>query len=244
MQRIVNRNDQLNTQTQLSYINSFGLHNIDALLGFETQDTEYAFNYMAGQDYPGDLYELTNAGSTSAETNRQSYRMTSFLGRANYNYADRYYLGLSYRTDGSSRLARENRWGSFWSVSGAWRFIDESFLNPVKNVLTDGKLRVSYGVNGTQPSDYYAYMNLYKYGIIYNGQSGMSIVGIANPDLKWEKNKTWNIGLDLSFIDRISVTFDYYQRKTSDLIYDLPVSQVGGYYDGNYGYTTRKTSVH
>ena len=193
---------------------------------------------MAGQDYPGDLYELTNAGSTSAETNRQSYRMTSFLGRANYNYADRYYLGLSYRTDGSSRLARENRWGSFWSVSGAWRFIDESFLNPVKNVLTDGKLRVSYGVNGTQPSDYYAYMNLYKYGIIYNGQSGMSIVGIANPDLKWEKNKTWNIGLDLSFIDRISVTFDYYQRKTSDLIYDLPVSQVGGYYDGNYGYTT------
>lgn len=238
MQRIVNRNDQLNTQTQLSYINSFGLHNIDALLGFETQDTEYAFNYMAGQDYPGDLYELTNAGSTSAETNRQSYRMTSFLGRANYNYADRYYLGLSYRTDGSSRLARENRWGSFWSVSGAWRFIDESFLNPVKSVLTDGKLRVSYGVNGTQPSDYYAYMNLYKYGIIYNGQSGMSIVGIANPDLKWEKNKTWNIGLDLSFIDRISVTFDYYQRKTSDLIYDLPVSQVGGYYDGNYGYTT------
>ncbi len=244
MQRIVNRNDQLNTQTQLSYINSFGLHNIDALLGFETQDTEYAFNYMAGQDYPGDLYELTNAGSTSAETNRQSYRMTSFLGRANYNYADRYYLGLSYRTDGSSRLARENRWGSFWSVSGAWRFIDESFLNPVKSVLTDGKLRVSYGVNGTQPSDYYAYMNLYKYGIIYNGQSGMSIVGIENPDLKWEKNKTWNIGLDLSFIDRISVTFDYYQRKTSDLIYDLPVSQVGGYYDGNYGYTTRKTSVH
>ncbi len=114
MQRIVNRNDQLNTQTQLSYINSFGLHNIDALLGFETQDTEYAFNYMAGQDYPGDLYELTNAGSTSAETNRQSYRMTSFLGRANYNYADRYYLGLSYRTDGSSRLARENR----WEVSG------------------------------------------------------------------------------------------------------------------------------
>lgn len=171
MQRIVNRNDQLNTQTQLSYINSFGLHNIDALLGFETQDTEYAFNYMAGQDYPGDLYELTNAGSTSAETNRQSYRMTSFLGRANYNYADRYYLGLSYRTDGSSRLARENRWGSFWSVSGAWRFIDESFTNPVKSVLTDGKLRVSYGVNGTQPSDYYAYMNLYKYGIIYNGQS-------------------------------------------------------------------------
>ena len=238
MQRITNQNEQLNTQTQLSYINSFGSHNVDALLGFETQETKYSYNYMAGQDYPGDLYELVNAGTTSAESNKVAYRMTSFLGRLNYNYADRYYLGASYRTDGSSRLARENRWGSFWSVSGAWRFIDEAFMSSVKNILTDGKLRLSYGVNGTQPSDYYAYMNLYKYGIKYNGLAGMSIVGIANPNLKWEKNKTWNIGLDFSFIDRISVTFDYYQRKTSDLIYDLPVSQTGGYYNSSNGYTT------
>ena len=238
MQRIINSNNQLNTQTQLTYINTFGQHNVDALLGFETQDTQYGFNYMVGQDYPGELYELTNAGSTSAETNKQGYRMTSFLGRVNYNYADKYYLGGSYRSDGSSRLARANRWGSFWSVSGAWRFINEGFMNPVKHILTDGKLRLSYGVNGTQPSDYYAYMNLYKYGIIYAGQSGMSIVGIANPDLRWEKNKTWNIGLDLSFIDRIGVTFDYYERKTTDLIYDLPISQTGGYYNDEYGYTT------
>ena len=238
MQRIINSNNQLNTQTQLTYINTFGQHNVDALLGFETQDTQYGFNYMVGQDYPGELYELTNAGSTSAETNKQGYRMTSFLGRVNYNYADKYYLGGSYRSDGSSRLARANRWGSFWSVSGAWRFINKGFMNPVKHILTDGKLRLSYGVNGTQPSDYYAYMNLYKYGIIYAGQSGMSIVGIANPDLRWEKNKTWNIGLDLSFIDRIGVTFDYYERKTTDLIYDLPISQTGGYYNDEYGYTT------
>jgi hypothetical protein len=66
----------------------------------------------------------------------------------------------------------------------------------------------------------------------------MSIVGIANPDLKWEKNKTWNVGLDLTFIDRINVTFDYYKRNSSDLIYNLPVSQVGGYYNSSYGYTT------
>jgi TonB-linked SusC/RagA family outer membrane protein len=237
-QRIINSNEQLNTQTQLSYAKTFGDHNIDALLGFETQDTQYGYNYMSGQDYPGDLYELSNAGTTSAESGKQGYRMTSFLGRVNYNYLNRYYLGLSYRTDGSSRLARDNRWGSFWSVSAAWRFVDEKFMEDVKNVLTDGKLRLSYGVNGTQPSDYYAYMNLYKYGIKYNGQSGMSIVGIANPDLKWEKNKTWNVGLDLSFINRINLTFDYYQRKTSDLIYDLPVSQVGGYYNDSYGYTT------
>ena len=238
MQRILNKTEQLNTQTQLSYIKSFGSHSLDALIGFETEDHNYVYNYMSGQEYPGDLYEFINAGKTTAESNKTAYRLTSFLGRLNYNYAEKYYLGVSYRADGSSRLARNNRWGSFWSVSGAWRFAEEKFAIPMKSILTDGKLRLSYGVNGTQPKDFYSYMNLYKYGVIYDGQSGMSIVGIGNPNLKWEKNKTWNVGLDLTFIDRLSVTFDYYQRKTSDLIYDLPVSQVGGYYDSSYGYTT------
>jgi TonB-linked SusC/RagA family outer membrane protein len=238
MQRIVNSNEQLNTQTQLTYNKGFGLNNIDALLGFETQDTQYKYNYLCGQDYPGDLYELGNAGTTSAESGYDGYRLTSFLGRVNYNYDNKYYAGLSYRTDGSSRLARANRWGSFWSASASWRFMGEKFAESINNVLTDGKVRFSYGVNGTQPSSYYAYMNLYKYGIKYDGVSGMSIVGIANPDLKWEKNKTWNVGLDLTFIDRINVTFDYYKRNSSDLIYNLPVSQVGGYYNSSYGYTT------
>lgn len=237
MQRAINSYGQLNTQTQLSYAKSFGQHNVDALLGFETEDYDYQYNYMFGQDYPGNLYELANAGTTSAETATSSYRMTSFLGRVDYNYANRYYLGASYRMDGTSRLSRENRWGSFWSVSGAWRFTDEKFLEPVKSVLTDGKLRLSYGVNGTQPSSYYGYMNLYSYGIKYDGTSGMGITSLANPDLKWEKNATWNIGLDLTFINRITLSFDYYQRKTSDLIYDMPVSQTGGYYNSDYTYT-------
>jgi TonB-linked SusC/RagA family outer membrane protein len=237
LQRDLNTNTQTNTQTQLTYINNFGKHNVDALLGFETEDSKYEWNYMSGNDYPGELYEIQNAGDASAETGYSAYRLTSFLGRVNYNFANRYYLGVSFREDGSSRLARDKRWGSFWSVSGAWRFFDEKFLKDTQSVITDGKLRLSYGVNGTQPSDYYAYLDLYKYGIKYNGTSGLSIVGIANPDLKWEKNKTWNIGLDLTFIDRIAATLDVYERKTSDLIYDLPVSQVGGYYDSYYGYT-------
>ena len=79
-------------------------------------------------------------------------------------------------------------------------------MDPVKKVLSDGKLRLSYGVNGTLPGNYYDYMSLYKYGQYYNGKSGMAIVGIANPNLKWEKNRAFNVGLDLTFIDRISVT--------------------------------------
>ena len=111
-------------------------------------------------------------------------------------------------------------------------------MDPVKKVLSDGKLRLSYGVNGTLPGNYYDYMSLYKYGQYYNGKSGMAIVGIANPNLKWEKNRAFNVGLDLTFIDRISVTFDYYVRTTSDLIYDLPMSAVPGYYDGGSTATT------
>ena len=233
MQRMIFENTQLNTQSQLSYIKSFGKHNVDALLGFETEDYKQNYNYIAGDTYPGKLYEFANASNTSAESLKQSYRMTSWLGRVNYNYDNKYYLGVSYRRDGSSRLARKNRWGNFWSVSGSWRFTDEEFLKSITDVLNDGKIRLSYGVNGTQPSDYYAYMNVYKYGLKYNGEGGMGIVGVGNPDLKWEKNKAFNLGFDLQFINRITVTFDYYTRKTSDLIYDLPVSAIPGYYDGS-----------
>lgn len=248
LQRVINSYTQLNTQTQLSYDKTFGLHNVNALLGFETEDYQFGQNQLTGYGYPGELYEIGNAGTTESYSGKSSYRMTSFLGRIDYNYADRYYFGASYRTDGSSRLSRENRWGTFWSLSGAWRFTGEKFAEPVKSVLSDGKLRFSYGVNGTLPSDYYAYMNLYSYGIMYDGSSGIGITSVANPNLKWEKNATWNIGLDLTFINRISLTLDYYQRRTSDLIYDLPVSMTGGLYNevtsaGDYYTYTMPTNI-
>lgn len=243
LQRITQTNKQLNTQTQLSYVKSFGMHNVDALVGFETEQNNSAYNYLSGYDYPGNMYEITNAGTTSAESNKDEDKLVSLLGRVNYNYANRYYAGLSYRRDGSSRLAPSNRWGTFWSVSGAWRFSDEKFFEPVKNIITDGKIRLSYGVNGTRPSNYYGYMNVYKYGEAYNGSSGMGIVGIGNPDLKWEKNKSFNVGLDLTFIDRINLTMDYYVRKTSDLIYNMPVSAIPGYYEGIEGYVTTPKNI-
>ncbi len=237
-QRVINDFSTLNTQTQITYNKSFGEHNIDALLGFETEDYQYTQTYIHGSDYPGDKYEFENANSTSAQTDKRAYRLTSFLGRVNYNYADKYYVGVSYRRDGSSRLARENRWGDFWSVSGSWRFSGENFMESIKDVLTDGKIRVSYGVNGTQPKDYYGYTSYYKWGFFYDGTNGSAISGIANGNLKWEKNKALNIGLDLTFWNRLSLTFDYYTRTTSDLIFDLPVSAVPGYFSSGYALTS------
>jgi len=237
LQRNVRDLSTLNTQTQLTYIKTFAKkHNVDALLGFETEDFNQTDDQLSGQDYPGYLYEITNAGTTTGWSNKFGYRMTSFLGRVNYNYSDLYYLGLSYRRDGSSRLARAHRWGDFWSVSGSWRFMGEDFMQSLKSVITDGKLRMSYGVNGTLPSDYYDYMSVYKYGENYDGQSGMGIVGIGNKDLKWEQNKAFNIGLDLSFGSRLSLTADYYVRRTSDLLMDKAISYVPGYYNNSTDY--------
>ena len=231
MQRTYNEWTTMNTQTQLTYNKSFGAHNVDALLGFETEAWHNNNSYASGTDYPGNLYEFANSGDTSMQSYKYDSKMTSFLGRVNYNYNDLYYAGVSYRRDGSSRMARENRWGSFWSVSGAWRFGAEKFMDSIKDILSDGKIRVSYGVNGTLPSGLYSYMNLYKYGEYYNGSNGMGIIGVANKDLKWEQNKAWNFGLDLTFLNRISVTLDYYVRNTSNLIMNRPISMIPGYYD-------------
>ena len=229
-QRIANEVKQLNAQSQLNYVRSFGEHNLDALLGFETEDFTYSLNYLNGSDYPGELYEVGNAGTTRASSQYVQNRLVSYLGRVNYNYANRYYFGLSFRRDGSSRLARSNRWGDFWSVSGSWRFTDEPFMASVRPVLNDGKLRISYGLNGTQPSASYGYLNLIQYGERYNGRPGIGVATAGNPDLKWEKNKAFNVGVDLSFINRINVAFDYYSRTTSDLIYDMPISFIPGYF--------------
>ena len=242
MQRYTGTISQLNGQTQLSYVKSFGLHNVDALLGFETEKYTLKYNYLNGSDYPGDLYEFGNAGTTSASSDVSGYSLVSWLGRVNYNFNNKYYAGVSFRRDGSSRLAKDNRWGNFWSVSAAWRFGSEKFMQPIIKVVSDGKLRLSYGVNGTLPGSYYGYANWYKYGKYYNGKSGMAIVGIGNPELQWEKNRAVNVGLDLTFLNRISFTFDYYVRTTSDLIFDLPVSAVPGYYS-NSGTPSKAVNV-
>lgn len=138
---------KLNTQTQLTYNKVIAeKHTLDALIGFETEDYKYDYVYANGNTYPSYLPEIENAGNTRASSSVQRYRMTSFLGRLNYDYENKYYFSASFRRDGSSRLSRESRWGDFWSVSGSWRITSESFMENIKEVITDAKLRASYGV--------------------------------------------------------------------------------------------------
>ena len=228
-QRYMMNRSKLNTQTQLTYNKTFAEHhNIDVLLGFETEDYKYDYTYTNGNTYPSYLPEITNAGVSRGASNINSYRMTSYLGRLNYDYAGKYYVSGSFRRDGSSRLSRDSRWGNFWSVSGSWRLSQEAFMESLSNVITDAKIRASYGVNGTQPKDYYGYMGVYEFGYNYNGNGGSSEARFYNPSLKWEKNYATNIGIDLTLFNRLTVSAEWYNRETKDLLMDKPISAAVG----------------
>lgn len=232
MQRYMIARSKLATQTQLTYVKTFNDHTIDVLAGFETDDYMLDLTYTNGTTYPTDkLPEIINGAVTRGSSEFEAYRLLSYLGRINYDYKGRYYAGVSYRRDGSSRLSSESRWGDFWSVSGSWRLSQEAFMEPYTHILTDAKIRASYGVNGTQPNDYYKHMGVYEYGYNYNGRPGSAEARLNNPDLKWEKNYATNIGLDLVLKNRFSVTFDWYTRDTKDLLMDKPISQVVGFKD-------------
>ncbi len=155
--------------------------------------------------------------------------MLTYLSRLNYDDDDRYYVAGSFRRDGSSRLAHYVRWGNFSSVSGLWHVTNEAVMKPIKQDLSDLKIRASYGVNGNDPGALYRFMGLYSYGQNYMGVAGAYESSQPNPNLKWEKNYSLNIGLDFSLINRIFVTLEYYNRDTKDLLYNMPISSTTGF---------------
>ena len=236
---------KLLSSTSLNYARTFAAkHHLDVLAAYELES--YQSDKAMGEKakLPSDvLLEPDNAAVLkSFASSTQAYRMISYLSRLNYDYDDRYYIAGSYRRDGSSRLAPESRWGDFWSVSGMWHLSNESFMDAVKPVLNDVKIRASYGVNGNQPGAFYGYMGLYSYGQNYMGAAGSYESAQANPGLKWEKNYNLNIGLDLAFINRIFVSLEYYNRDTKDLLYNRPISATTGFlnYLANIGRLNNK----
>lgn len=217
---------------QLTYRHTWNdAHNLDVLAGYEIDDQKRSYIGVESQNFATyDKHVISNGALVSGGAGSDNgTRITSYLARVNYDYKNKYFAGASFRIDGSSRLAEQSRWGNFWSLSGAWRFIEEDFVAPAKSWLTDGKLRASYGVNGTLPSDYYGYMGLSSLTANYNGEPGIYPSQIANYDLKWEKNHNFNIGLDLQFFNRLNLTVEYYTRTTNDLLMDYPISMVTGF---------------
>ncbi len=214
-------------------------HNIDFLAGHENY--AYKYNYLMGakSGFPfGGLYQLAAAATViTANSYENNYTIESYLSRLNYNYDDRYYLSGSFRRDGSSRFARDIRWGDFWSVGANWRISQEYFMQGL-SWMNNMNIRASFGVQGNDNvGGYYPWQALYNLGYPNAGQNGAVVASIENADLRWEKNENLNIGFDARLVNRVSISAEWYKRVTKDMLMAYPVAMSTGFrsYDKNVG---------
>lgn len=246
----------INTQQLLSYSQDIGKHHVDALVGHEYEDLDRkdinfgtSYELMPGYIIPGNFVgHYTNYGGENTAVPGwalNTYRTESYLGRANYNYAERYYASASYRRDASSKFTKNNRWGTFWSMGAGWRITEESFMKSTKSWLDNAKLRLSYGVTGNSNGLTSYYLNqTFAYGVSA-WQAGATGTGVpqtttitggnlVRDDLTWEVIHQFDLGLDFSVLgSRITGAIDYYNNLTSNALYNQMVSPLA-----NMGSTT------
>src|SRR5690606_26018707 len=214
----------------LTYDKQFGLHGLNLLAGFEAEKNQTDYQRASGTDLPSSaLHTVATAGETTASAYYWGSNMMSVLSRGEYNYDQKYLASASFRRDGSSRLGPDTRWGNFWSVAGSWRLSREAFLQDV-DYISDLRLRASYGVNGTLPSSNYGWRSMTAYTSTYMEQAGGGISTIADANLTWETNYTFNLGLEFGLLDqRIYGTVEYFNRDSRDLLQNVPISRVTGF---------------
>ena len=223
------KNNRWTWTNTATYNFSLGQNNFNLLAGTEASERNNSRWTAQRKDLQDDKFVVFQGpfGSATAGGSLSNNTMVSYFGRINYDYASKYIVSLNYRRDGYSALSEKNRWGNFGGVSAAWRVSEEGFFNPLRNVVDDLKIKGSYGVVGnTDIYDYASksFYSSYNYGI--NGTYGLA--QIADPNLKWESSEKYSIGFNARLLDRISVDFDYYYTKSSDLILDVPQSPSKG----------------
>ncbi|MDE5790680.1 MAG: SusC/RagA family TonB-linked outer membrane protein [Muribaculaceae bacterium] len=213
----------------LTWNHEYGANHIDALLAHENSFSEINYDYIlkAGQSLENN-YLLNNFADMMQDAsggNREA--IESYLGRVRYNYDQKYFGEVSLRRDGSSRFAKNNRWGTFWSVGGSWIISKERFMESTSEWLNYLKLRASYGTVGNNASaPIYSYMSLFGWDQ-YGGVGTLYPASLGTPNLKWEAAKTFDIGVEGSlFNDRFTFSIGYYNKQNSDLLfsYTLPAS--------------------
>ena len=219
------------SQNNLTYSKTFGKHSVSAVTAFEVMKYDYEDLYAAKKTYGQDIHtSLGNAADPiDADQKLQEDALMSYVASVNYSYDDKYYASFSFRRDGSSRLSPDTRWGNFWSLSASWRLSQERFMQPLKSVLSDLKLRASYGVNGNLPSSYYGYQSTYTTGAFYSGKPSPWESTLGNEELTWEKNYALNLGLDIGLFSRVNVSLDWYTRTTKDLLMSKQLNSISGF---------------
>ncbi len=230
----------LSTQFLLDFNRTFNnVHNVSALLGVSNESYTKQASRIAWEYTDEDLGLPTTDESIQNKDNKNSNNdtdqtsITSLFGRIGYNYSDKYYGDVSFRYDGSSKFAKDQRWGFFPSFSAGWRLSEEAFMDTYKNNIGDLKLRASYGVLGNQNVDNYSYQTVYQMnnnGYVFNG---ISVPGTSYTDgnafLTWEKSANFNIGADATFLNgNLFLSVDYFDKKTSNILLTPEVSSIYG----------------
>ncbi|WP_299799404.1 TonB-dependent receptor [uncultured Maribacter sp.] len=205
-------------------------HNFNVLAGFEAQETNNESFSASGTQFPNQSLRTLNSASAefAISGSKSEYTFVSAFSRANYNYDGKYFLSASLRRDGSSRFGADNRWGTFYSFGGSWVASRESFLQDV-SFLDLLKVRSSWGVTGNAAIGNFPSQGLYVFGQDYDGNPGGSPSQIANPDLTWESQQNFNVGLDFGLFSKISGTVEYFERTSSDLILNVPITLTSGF---------------
>lgn len=226
----------------LNYLKSFGLNDVNVLLGTESLRNRYEYFTATrkGFAFDDENFHYLNAGGTSDQTNTGSmeqYSMTSYFGKIDYSFNNRYLAAFTLRRDGSSRLGK-NKWGNFPAVSLGWRISNEAFFH--SNLISDLKLRFGWGQNGNSDIPAYSTIDSYSSNQDYSNYpmdgsqssvyTGYTQTRTSNPNLKWETTTQTNLGLDLGLLNNeLLLTVDLFNKDTKDLLYARPlVSTVGG----------------
>lgn len=215
----------INFNQLVNYEKTFNeVHNFSALVGHES----YSRNYTRQRGFKNQfivsgIYELNNFVNTSTNTSYTTNKTTEgYLARLKYNYDNKYYIEGSYRRDGSSAFAQDVRWGNFYSVGGSWRISQEQFISSV-NWIDNLKLRASYGEVGNDAIGNYGYQALYD--TYPNASSpGIRWNTVGNTALTWEVSKTFDVAVDFAFVERLRGSIEWYNRKSDDLLYSMPLS--------------------
>ena len=240
-------------ENTLTYINTFAeKHRVNLLVGYTNEWGKKENLGLTGRDFIGEASNLhyidatLDKSKTTGENNATDYGLISYLGRAHYEFDNRYLITASIRRDGSSKFAKDHRWGNFPSFALGWRIDNEQFFKNLNAAwISSLKLRAGWGQIGNQNIGSYLDRSLLslwtQYGALFGAGSnetlyqGIAVRRLGNPNIKWETTESTNVGLDVTFLDsKLIFSFEYYDKTTKDMLLAAPMPKYMGYFDDTY----------